>query len=267
MSQRPKLLRRTRSKTVSHNPDTLVAVSAYAGDKGQVENNLPLYLHHECPVLILSPADAPITQVSDRKVHCQWFGQKGWIGKHTLERQVLFLEALLKFPHKYFLFHDADSICLSPRITPYLYEGNDVLWSNEVPDTNPGPSLLPKIALQPPYFFHRDVAAQLVAAHREDRIPTSYYGPPVSPEGWPMPFPTDCIDHYMLQLVYGSRVRHTNFLDGASFETVSPQGLECMSGLVRQHGKVFLHSVKTLSALDRLRVEHEKYCRNAVKMV
>lgn len=241
------------------NPDTLVAVCAYKGDVGQVQNNLPLYLHHECPVLILSPSDAPITYLSDPQVHCQWFGRKGWIGAHTLERQRLYFEAMLKFPHKYFLMHDADSICLSPEIPAYLYSNPNVWWSNEVLDTNPGPSHLPKIAFQPPYFFSRAILQRMFDASLRPAV--SYYGPPVNPEGWPMPYPTECLDHWFLQVAYAAGVPHKSFHDGASFETASQQGLNTMAGLVRHHGHILLHSVKTLAALDRLRVEHQAFCR------
>ncbi len=240
------------------NPDTLVAVSAYAGDKHQVENNLPLYKHHGCPVLILSPEDAPITSVSDKTVHCQWFGKAGWAGKQTLERHVLFLRALLTFPHSYFLFHDADSICLSPRISPYLYGESGTFWSNMVQDLNPGPSLLPKVALQPPYFCHR----RLIQLQLDNlgNLPTSYYADVGPSDEGRLPVPTDCIDHFVLQLAHGSGQPYKSYLDGASFETASPHGLETMSELVRVHGRIFVHSVKTLPVLDRLRVEHQRYC-------
>lgn len=244
---------------VKMNPDTLVVVCGYAGDKHQVQNNLPLYLHNECPVLILSPSDAPITFLSDPTVHCQWFGGKGWIGAHTLERQRLYFEAMLKFPHQHFLMHDADSICLSPRISPYLYSNPNAWWSNEVLDTNPGPSYLPKLAFQPPYFFSRSVLRSMYEASHRPAV--SYYGPPINPGGWPMPFPTECLDHWFLQVAYAAGVTHKNFHDGASFETASPNGLETMAGLVRHHGKVLLHSVKTLPVLDRLRVEHGAFCK------
>lgn len=241
------------------NEDTLIAVCGYRGDKHQVQNNLPLYLHHGCPVVVLSPSDAPITFLSDPKVHCQWFGRKGWIGAHTLERQRLYFEAMLKFPQKYFLMHDADSIMLSPKIPDYLYR-SDVWWSNEVLDTNPGPSYLPKLAFQPPYFFSRVVLERMYAASH--RPAPSYYGPPINPDGWPMPYPTECLDHWFLQVVYAAGVAHRTFPDGASFETASPHGLAVMSGLVRQHGKTLLHSVKTKRALDTLRRDHETFCRS-----
>jgi len=243
---------------MSHpNPDTLVAVSAYAGDQQQVENNLPYYLHHGCPVVILSPADAPITKVADSRVHCQWAGEKGWIGPQTLERQRKFLEMLLVFPQKYFLFNDADSVCLAQRLPRYLYDHPDMLWSNEVLDTNPAPSLLPKIALQPPYFMSRKVIMGMLGT--ADNLPTSYTG--VSPEGWTMPFPTNCIDHYMLQLICGSGYAHFNFHSGASFETTSQHGLETMADLVRIYGRDMIHQIKTKPVLDRLVNEHVTYLR------
>lgn len=243
------------------NPNTLVSVHAYSGDQHQVENNMDLYRHHGCPVVIVSPADSPITSVRNQApdVHCVWAGRAGWIGPQTLERQRLHFEELLKFPHQNYLMHDADSICLSPRISDYLYREPGVLWSNEVTDTNPGPSYLPKLALQPPYFCSRQVLEAMLAAAKTPAV--SYYGPPVNPGGWPMPFPTECIDHWMLQVAHATRFPHKSFLDGASFETASPHGIETMSGLVRHHGRIFLHSVKTLPVLDRLRVEHEAFCK------
>jgi len=251
-------MRRIISEPKKMNPDTLVAVSAYAGDKHQVENNLPLLLHHGCPVVVLSPSDAPITAVNEPTVHCIWEGLKGWIGPQTLERHVIFLRTLLRFPQQFFLFHDADSINLSPRIPDYLYQEPGTFWSNIVQDTNPGPSLLPKVAMQPPYFLSRQVIeAQLSVV---GNLPTSYYGTPVNPDGWPMPFPTECIDHFVLQLAHGSGLPYKTFPDGASFETASPQGLKAMAAQVRS-GKILVHSVKTKAVLDRLRVEHRNFCR------
>lgn len=237
------------------NPDTLVAVSAYAGDKHQVEHNLKVYLHHECPVLILSPEDAPITEVSDTSVICRSVGLKGWIGPQTLERQRKFLELLLEFPYGHFLFNDADSMCLSPEIPKYLYESPDTIWSNEVIDTNPAPSFLPKIALQPPYFLSRKSIQGMLSC--VNNLPISYYGEPQSPDGWPLPFPTECIDHWMLQVAHGSGFPHMNFFNGASFETRNEHGLTIMSDLVRGHGRVLVHSVKSAGILNRLLADRE----------
>lgn len=230
------------------NENTLVAVSAYAGDQHQVETNLPVYLHHECPVLILSPEDAPITDVKDPRVCFRQAGKKGWIGTHTLERHLLFLKILLEYPQEFFLFNDADSICISPEIPKYLYAYPEIVWSNEVWDTNPAPSFLPKIALQPPYFLSRKNIEGMIAC--AGSLPISYYTEPESPKGWPLPFPTECIDHYMLQLACGYG-QHSTYRDGASFETASEIGLNEMARRVRT-GTVMIHQVKTKLVLDRL---------------
>jgi len=235
------------------NPDTLVAVSAYAGDVHQVEHNLPIYLHHGCPVVILSPADAPI-RIDRLGVTCLSDGLKGWAGPQTLDRQRKFLELLLKFPHGHFLFHDADSICLSPKLPKYCYESPDTIWSNEVMDTNPAPSMLPKIAMQPPYFLSR----KSIRAMLEGTPATSYFTRE-NPADWPLPFPTECIDHYMLQLTYGAKIPHLSFFTGASFETATERGFAEMSKLVRNHGRVMIHSVKTASVLHQLLLDHRGF--------
>lgn len=235
------------------NPDTIVFVSAYAGDKHQVETNLPVYLHHECPVVILSPTDAPITSVSDSRVHCQWFGEREWAGPKSLVRHVLFLKAMMTFNCQWFLMHDADSFCLSPKLPKHLFEGR-ACWSNEVQDLNTGTSLLPKKACQPSYFFHRAVLGAMIAC--AENPPVSYVG-----EATGDPIVTQCIDHRHMQLSVGSGFPLRSFPDGASWETASDIGIREMARVVREDGKVFIHSVKTKSALDRLMGEHATFCR------
>lgn len=242
------------------NKETLVAISGYSGDAAQIATNLPVYRHHECPILVLSPTDAPITSLGDDNtgIEFQTAGQKGWIGPHTLKRQEQFLRALYDTPYKWFLFHDADSVCLAPKIPEYLYSKTGVLWSNEVRDTNPAPSRLPKIALQPPYFFHRSV---LMAMIRHSTTPSASFTQP-SPEGWPMPTPTDCIDHWMLQVVHSSGRQHQSFLDGASFETTSDHGFSVMREHVGRLGKVFIHQVKHKHVLEQLLLDRRHYLEN-----
>lgn len=238
------------------NPDTLIAVSAYSGDLPQVSALAPCYLHHECPVVVLSPSDAPIVHEEVPWAHSVIHeGKKCWAGPEAIERHGLFLRALLRFPQQFFLFNDSDSICLLPKIPDYLYEGCQTHWSNEVLDTNPGPSLLPKLAFQPGYFFSRGVLEKMVSVL--DRPAPSYLSP--GPHG-ALPVPTNCPDHYALQLVYAAGLSHHTYRDGASFETVSRHGLETMAHHVRDLGKIFVHSVKSAAALDRLIAE-----RNARK--
>lgn len=239
------------------NEKTLIAVSAYSGDLHQVEANLQCYKHHECPVLILSPKDGAIQSVSDKKVKCIMAGEKGWIGPQTLKRQREFLRILSEQRADYFLFNDADSVCLSPKIPDYLYDPAymDVFWSNEVTDTNPAPTMLPRIAMQPPYFFHRDVLRKII---RSSATPALSFTQRPYPNG-KLPEPTACIDHWMLQVVYAANVRHKSFPNGASFETTSEHGLNTMREHVGRQGKIFIHQVKTRKVLDTLLVDRRFY--------
>jgi hypothetical protein len=241
------------------NPDTLIVVCGYAGDLNQIENNMPCYVHHGRPVVVMSPTDSPITKTFGPKVENLSAGLKGWIGPQTLERQRLMLAAMLDYPCNHFLINDADSLCLSPELPAYLYADPDLVWSNEVMDTNPGESLLPKIAMQPPYFLSRKTIRALLRV-ADGPLPTSYTRGR-SPEGWPLPHPTQCIDHYMLQLACGANTGHFSFHTGASFETSSEHGLSTMSNLVRAHGRLLLHQVKSADVLRQLMKDRAEYVK------
>lgn len=231
---------------------TLVAISGYSGDQHQIESNWPVYAHHKCPVLILSPKDAPIGKIHNSQNISA--GLKGWIGPHTLNRQKMFLRELLSQSYDFYLFHDADSVCLAPTIPRYLYDTSDVFWSNEVTDTNPSPSMLPKLAFQPPYFFSKRVLQSLV---RTAATPAQSFT--VLTAQGTMPLPTECIDHWMLQIVYAAGLQHRSFPDGSSWETSSELGLTQMSEHVRAHGKIFIHQVKEKKVLDRLMADRAIY--------
>lgn len=239
------------------NSDTCVVVCGYAGDAHQIEQAMPWYVHHECPVVVMSPTDAPITTSYQTGVVFRSAGKKGWIGRHTLERQRDYFRMMLEYPFGHFLMHDADSVCLAPKLPKYLYESPDTFWSNEVTDTNPGPSHLPKLAFQPPYFTSRKVIEKLVVAKEAE----SYYGDYGPMPEQKLPIPTNCIDHFLLQLVYGAGVPHISFPHGASFETNSEHGIQTMRGLVREHGRIFLHSVKTRPVLDQLLADRAIYLK------
>lgn len=234
---------------------TLVAISGYSGDQHQIESNWPVYAHHKCPVLILSPKDAPVKKVHNSKNFSAGF--KGWIGPHTLKRQVMFLRELMSQSEDFYLFHDSDSVCLSPAIPKYLFDSPDVFWSNEVRDTNTSPSHLPKLAFQPPYFFSKRVLRALV---RTSATPAQSFT--ILTAQGTMPLPTECIDHFMLQLVYAAGLQHRSFPDGSSWETTSEVGLTQMSEHVRALGKVFIHQVKTRPVLDRLMADRVTYLKH-----
>lgn len=234
---------------------TLVAISGYSGDQHQIESNWPCYAHHKAPVLILSPKDAPVGKIHDSRNFSA--GRKGWIGPHTLDRQKMFLRELMNQSAEFYLFHDADSVCLSPSIPQYLYAAPDVFWSNQVTDTNTSPSMLPKLAFQPPYFFSQRVLRLLM---RTSATPAQSFT--VLTAQGSMPLPTECIDHFMLQLVYAAGLQHRSFPDGSSWETSSDLGLNQMSIHVRTRGKIFIHQVKSRAVLDRLMSDRSTYLKN-----
>lgn len=231
------------------NPDTLVAVSCYAGDVGQVTGNIEAYVHHQTPVVIFSPEDSPVDLPG---WDCRHAGKRAYIGQDSLDRQRKYLEILLTYPHKYFLFNDSDSMCLSAEIPRYVYDSPDVVWSNEVVEPRPHASSLPKIAMQPPYFLSRALIQRMVGV--ADRIVIH----PITPY----------IDHYMLQLVCEAGIFHKNFLEaGEPWTKVNRMGEPWgeswgeMSGRVRYHGRVFVHPVKSSDHLHRLLAHHRAYAQ------
>jgi hypothetical protein len=144
------------------NEDTLVAVCCYAGDRQQVLNAMPLYMHHDTPVVVFSPEDSGVL-IPGFKVYNEFVGKACYIGPESWTRQKLHFEALLRHPQNYFLLHDSDSFCLSAKIPRELYRvSKNTLWSNEVTEPRPHASKYPKLAFQPPYFFSREVAERMV---------------------------------------------------------------------------------------------------------
>lgn len=181
------------------NDNTLITVHGYAGDADRVARHMPLYLHHECAVMVLSPEDARISHLGlagTIKYHIG--GKRAYIGQLSLDRQHEHLKILACEPYEWFLANDSDSFCVSPRIPEYLYLSDNVFWSVEVTDPRPHPSSLPKLALQPPYFFHRSVLEKFL------KVAPGIVMHPI----------TQYIDHYMLQLVCASGVLHADFAKG-----------------------------------------------------
>lgn len=237
------------------NENTIIAISGYSGDQHQIEANWPAYAHHKRPIIILSPKDGPVKPIHNARMIEA--GKKGWIGPHTLERQRDFLRILLNSEGEFFLLNDADSVCLSPKLPRYLFDSPEIFWSNEVLDTNPSPSRLPKLAFQPPYFFSKTVLRSIIRSSGTPAL--SFSAPPVVQGKIPMPI--DCIDHWMMQIVYAANVSHRTFPDGSSWETTSELGINEMSRHVRTLGKIFIHQVKRKEVLDRLITDRAAYLK------
>lgn len=148
------------------NPNTRVAVSCYAGDQQQVEQMLGLYLHHECPVTILSPEDAPVNLAYPERVDNRHAGKRGQLGPDAWARHLAFLKILLTYPEDRFLIHESDSVCLDPKIPDYLYAEPDIVWSNNGESTFdhwPGfPPGSARMSFQAPWFFSRKTIEAMV---------------------------------------------------------------------------------------------------------
>jgi hypothetical protein len=230
------------------NADTLVTVHGYSGDAHQIRAALSVYEHHKCPVVIFSPADSKIEKMGPHI--CEGVGKRAYTGPESLVRQKLQMEAMLKYPFNWFLANDSDSMCLSPLIPQYLYKEPDVLWSNEVSDmmhNRPAGYKWPRLAFQPPYFMSRRVIEQLLT------VADSVECEPQTP----------FIDWVMMAWAIASGCAHKNFHDGASYPTRnSPEGLHVMRGVVRNRGKVMVHSIKDARVLRWLVQDRTMYLRN-----
>jgi len=233
------------------NEKTLVSVHGYAGDKDQVENAMPYFLHHNCPVVVLSPDDSPIIQVEAAPtVICRQVGKRAYIGELSLTRQLAQMKALLDYPFEYFLMNDADSVCLSPQIPQYIYNEPEVLWSNEVSDMMHSRLLsyrLPRLAFQPPYFISRKNIEKILKFSK--RVKTDRTTP--------------FIDWVMMAWAVTAGIPHKNFLTGASCPTRGYQpGYDLMCELVRKHGRVMVHSIKDREVLLKLVELHKQFAED-----
>jgi hypothetical protein len=185
------------------NKDTRVAVCCYAGDQHQVVGNLNAYLHHGCPVTILSPEDSQVV-INHDSVTNRFGGKRAYIGQDSLDREAEHLRLLLEFPENHFLIHDSDSVSLDAKIPDYLYAEPDILWNNQVNDPIPDhqaffPDSWPHVAFQAPYFLSRKTIEALLAVKDDPRCKAS----PM------MPF----IDFYMVQLAYTAGVPWKRYPD------------------------------------------------------
>jgi hypothetical protein len=205
-------------------------------------------LHHQCPIAVLSPVDSPIgaLQVSVRReVSFRSAGKRAYIGQDSLDRQRLQMELLLRhYPQAWFLMNDSDSVCLSPKIPDYVYQDPNIVWSNIVDDSSVHPLSerhkydpaypWPQLAFQPPYFMHRTAVEKIVAV--ADSVKADIRSP--------------FIDWCMMAWTVRAGLAYKGFPDGASCSTsADPHGLQLMTELVREKGKIFVHSVKSIEPL------------------
>lgn len=239
------------------NTDTLVAISCYSGDQGRVESALDLYLHHQCPVITLSPTDAP-ANIQHARVGNRQAGKNCYDGQQCLDRYDAYLRILLEYPQNYFLFNDSDSFCLSPELPRRLYQ-EDVFWSFIHPEGRPHASPYPKVAFQPPLFLSRGAIERLLSVDRS-KVPCH----PVTP------YP----DWYWVALACECGLAYKTHPDGVSFPGWNGGGANSVVGgfhsdanyrgadqMVREvlSGKIFIHAVRHADVVQRLRVARQDY--------
>jgi hypothetical protein len=155
-----------------NNPDTRVAISCFSGDQRQLDQSLDLYLHHECPVTILSPEDAQ-AYVVHGGVENWHAGYRARSGPTAHARQLEYYKLLLCTPENWFLIHESDSVCIDPQIPPYLYEDPNAFWCNNH---------------EAPWFLSRDAMQRMLAVSST-----------VQPT-------TDWVDRYQIDLAHAARV-------------------------------------------------------------
>jgi hypothetical protein len=183
------------------NPNTRVAVCCYAGDQRQVIQSLGLYLHHECPVVIMSPGDAP-AEIRYPGVENRVAGKRAYFGPDAQARHLVHLKLLLTFPENHFLMHESDSFCLDPKIPDYLYADPHRVWANTVDDEDAAhqaalPADCPHVSFQAPWFLSRKTIEALIAA--ADRVT---YSPDLK-----------YVDLYLVQLTYAAGLPWSGFLN------------------------------------------------------
>jgi len=234
------------------NEDTHVSVHCYEGDGHQVRAAKQLYLHHRCPVTVVSPEDSRV--VIDG-LECRFAGKRegsvrAWpvegeaqprivtAGPIANQRQIEQMKLLLTYPERFFLMNDADSFCLSPEIPRYVYDRPDVVWCNYVEDTleinKPGydgyPETFPHFASQPPYFLSRYAMEQMIAV--ADTIKPNETMP------W--------IDHFMLQLTFAAGITTHRFRDSVASDVDRyPENMPETLRRIGEEGCVFVHSSKS----------------------
>lgn len=219
------------------NPRTLVTCHGYYGDSAQIRNMLRYQEHHQCPVVIMSPVDAPILRMGPHI--CRTGGQRAYIGQASLDRQFIQMRQMLEYPFEWFLANDSDSLCLSPEIPKYLYERPDALWSNEVSDLmhQRRPEYTwPRFAAQPPYFFSRAVLEKIVATEGTFTVDQQ----------------TPFIDWLMMAVAIAGEIPHLNYPHGVSCPSSDYSSRRYMCDRIANHGAVMVHSVKTPTALQEV---------------
>lgn len=217
------------------NEGILISVHCYQGDMDRVAMLMPVYEHHEAPIVILSPQNSPVAL--PRHI-CRHAGRQAYIGQESLDRQIEHLKILLEYPFDYFLLNDSDSFCVSRVIPVELYAGSvGSLWSNEVEEPRPHKSAYPKIAAQPPYFLCRRAIEKILSVAPKIRAHEI----------------TPYIDWAMLAWACEAGLAHRAFTE-LEDDSPAPKNFSdpwvTLGFRICRRGAVMMHPIKTAEQLD-----------------
>lgn len=231
------------------NEDTRVAVCCYAKDQHQVAEMLDLYLHHQCPVTILSPENSR-ADIQHPRVENRFGGKRCAIGQDALDRHREHLRILLTYPEEYFLIHDSDSVCLSPKLPHYLYKDPDVLWSNLIEAHVPTeqkfyPEGFPKVAFQPPWFMSRKTIEHMLARVAYENLPAN---PGLA-----------FIDYWLVDLAHELGRPWKKMPDSINLPLHDEACMQQAVEAVRDNGAIFIHSVKGAKYAAPLIAAHAEF--------
>lgn len=242
------------------NDGVLVVVHAWSGDQQLVEDTLEAQLHHERPVLLLSPEDEPAI-IDHPDVTCRQAGLHGYQGHQVPYRQIDHWRLALEEQAEWFLLNDADSFVLDPVLPDFLFSERDVLWTTPIGKQGnwrghaggdwPWPNF------QPPYFCHREwlEAALRVAEAPQfgDDEPLGVTGPegrivytdvryddPFEPYDWGWTLAPDGL--------YNHVIMRSNLAARANPLGRMGPGAYVLDGILR-YGTTFVHPVKTTAGL------------------
>lgn len=245
------LVRRSPKLPEEQVQDTLVVVHCYAGDADQVRSMLKIWTHHQLPVLVLSPENAPAI-VEHPLVTNESAGEAGWKGPHTIQRQIAHWQIAADTGHDWFLLHDADSVCLSPDIPDYLYQDRGVFWSNvlchegEHQETD-------QPNFNPPYFLSRDLLLRLIEAARGLQPGDGF----LEPHDWGQAI--DGFYTYLIRQVL--QAPWASFPDGAT--TWPPWDADLLRDAY--HGKRLMHGIKDAALLETIRRGYVAYVSGSIR--
>ena len=111
------------------NGKTLVVVQCWAGDIARVNTALEQYVHHGLPVLLLSPEDSQAC-IEHPLIICRSAGPNAYNDETSVHRYLAQLRALVEYDYDWFLLNESDSFCLSSQLPDFIYEDEEVVWSN-----------------------------------------------------------------------------------------------------------------------------------------